>query len=88
MDLEVEYGLTPLEELEAKLDKSIGIIKKQNTIIDRTGSKLLNFTNAAKVLGIDRRTVSRAIENKEIKTTDFGGRKWIPESEIDRINLK
>lgn len=88
MDLEVEYGLTPLEELEAQLDKSIGIIKKQNKIIARTDSKLYNFTNAAKLLGVNRLTVSKAISKKEINTTDFGGRKWIPQSEIDRINLK
>ena len=88
MDLEVEYGLTPLDELEAQLDKSIGIIKKQNKIIARTDSKLYNFTNAAKLLGVNRLTVSKAISKKEINTTDFGGRKWIPQSEIDRINLK
>jgi excisionase family DNA binding protein len=88
MDLEVEYGMTPIEELEAQLDKSIGIIKKQNKIMGRTDSKLYNFTNAAKLLGVNRLTVSKAIENKEINTTDFGGRKWIPQSEIDRINLK
>ena len=28
MDLEVEYGLTPLKDLEAHLNKSISIIKK------------------------------------------------------------
>ena len=88
MDLEVEYGLTPLKDLEAQLDKSIGIIKKQNKIIARTDSKLYNFTNAAKLLGVNRLTVSKAISKKEINTTDFGGRKWIPQSEIDRINLK
>lgn len=88
MDLEVEYGLTPLKDLEAHLNKSISIIKKQNKIIARTDSKLYNFTNAAKLLGVNRLTVSKAISKKEIKTTDFGGRKWIPQSEIDRINLK
>ena len=40
MDLEVEYGLTPLKDLEAHLNKSISIIKKQNKIIARTDSKL------------------------------------------------
>lgn len=88
MDLEVEYGLTPLKDLEAHLNKSISIIKKQNKIIARTDSKLYNFTNAAKLLGVNRLTVSKAISKKEINTTDFGGRKWIPQSEIDRINLK
>jgi|TARA_R110000823_G_scaffold215475_1_gene345082 excisionase family DNA binding protein len=88
MDLEVVHELTPLEELEAQINKSVAIIKKQNAIINRTDSKLYNFSNAAKLLGVNRLTVSKAISKKEINTTDFGGRKWIPQSEIDRINLK
>lgn len=88
MDLEVEYGMTPIQEFEAKMDKSIDEIKRLKKIIHRNDSKLYNYTNAARVLGVTRVTVSKAIENKEIKTTDFGGRKWIPQSEIDRINLK
>jgi|TARA_R110002111_G_scaffold139630_1_gene205382 excisionase family DNA binding protein len=88
MNLEVVHELTPLEELEAQIDKSVAIIKKQNAIINRTDSKLYNFSNAAKLLGVNRLTVSKAISKKEINTTDFGGRKWIPQSEIDRINLK
>ena len=64
MNLEVVHELTPLEELEAQIDKSVAIIKKQNAIINRTDSKLYNFSNAAKLLGV------------------------IPQSEIDRINLK
>ena len=88
MNLEVVHELTPLEELEAQINKSVAIIKKQNAIINRTDSKLYNFSNAAKLLGVNRLTVSKAISKKEINTTDFGGRKWIPQSEIDRINLK
>ena len=71
MDFEVEHGLTPIEEFEAKIDKSIDEIKRLNKIINRTDSKLYNYTNAAKLLGVNRFTVSKAISKKEINTTAF-----------------
>lgn len=44
-----------------------------------------SITKAAKVLGLDRGTVVRAIEKGQIKTVEIGARRLIPQKEIERL---
>lgn len=44
-----------------------------------------SITKAAKVLGLDRGTVNRAVKQGQIKTVEIGKRKLIPQKEIERL---
>lgn len=84
-ELEKNYGMTPLSELEKKFDLLINQIEKQNKVIN-SNRKLYKISQATKILGLCTTTIHKLIKHKEIKTTSLGGRSYIPQSELDRLN--
>jgi len=84
-ELEKHYGMTPLSELERKFDQLINSIEKQNRVIN-SNRKLYKISQATKILGLSTTTIHKLIKHKEIKTTSLGGRSYIPQSELDRLN--
>jgi len=44
-----------------------------------------SIAKAARVLGLDRQTVIKAIEKGQIGAIELGSRKWIPKKEIERL---
>ena len=84
-ELEKHYGMTPLSELERKFDRLINSIEKQNRVIN-SNRKLYKISQATKILGLSTSTIHKLIRNEEINTTSLGGRSYIPQSELDRLN--
>jgi len=84
-ELEEHYGMTPLSELERKFDRLINSIEKQNRVIN-SNRKLYKISQATKILGLSTSTINKLIRHQEIKTTSLGGRNYIPQSELDRLN--
>jgi len=84
-ELENKYGMTPLAELERKFDQLIFSIEKQNKVIN-SNRKLYKISEATKLLGLSTSTIHKLIRHEEIKTTSLGGRNYIPQSELDRLN--
>lgn len=46
-----------------------------------------SVAKAARVLGLDRQTVIKAIERGQIGAIELGSRKLIPKKEIERVTL-
>ena len=46
---------------------------------------LVNITKAAKLLGVDRKTVYRWLLSGDLRATKMGGRTWIAGAEIERV---
>lgn len=84
-ELENKYGRTPFAELERKFDQLIFSIEKQNKVIN-SNRKLHKISEATKILGLSTSTIHKLIRHKEIHTTSLGGRNYIPQSELDRLN--
>jgi len=46
---------------------------------------LYSVPKAAKELGLDRQTVIKAIEKRQIRAVEIGSRKLIPKREVERL---
>lgn len=87
-ELEKEFGLTPINEFEARLDQHVEKIQQETLNIHNYtpgNDKLYNIKQAAERLGLSRTVIKRAVMDGEIKTTKLGKRLYIPFSEIKRM---
>jgi len=84
-ELEKEFNLTPIDVLEAKLDKHIENIKRLNTQINPS-NKLYNLSEASKILGFSRQALRSIIDNGELRIKTLNNRPYVPHSEIERLN--
>tara|TARA_R110000803_G_scaffold184134_4_gene246454 strand:- start:279 stop:572 length:294 start_codon:yes stop_codon:yes gene_type:complete len=85
--LEKEFGMTPIDVLSTKLDNHILEIKKQNKIILSQNRKIYNVAQVTKILGLSRVTMDKYINEGHIKYTTINNIKYIPNSEINRLNF-
>lgn len=84
-ELEKKHNLTPIDVLEAKLDKHIQNIKKLNAQINPNNT-LYNLSEASKILGFSRQALRTIINNGELRIKTLNNRPYVPHSEIERLN--
>jgi|TARA_B110000114_G_C14834143_1_gene293919 hypothetical protein len=85
--LEKEFGMTSISTLEKKFDNHIAEIKRQNKIMNGKSRKLYNVAQTSKTLGLSRLTVEKYMKDGHIKFIELDNRKYIPNSEINRLNF-
>tara|TARA_R110002050_G_scaffold69412_1_gene150067 strand:+ start:492 stop:785 length:294 start_codon:yes stop_codon:yes gene_type:complete len=85
--LEREFGMTPIDVLSTKLENYTTEVKRQSKIILSQNRKIYNVAQVAKILGLSRITIEKYIKDGHIKSIEIDNRKYIPNSEINRLNF-
>jgi len=49
---------------------------------------LVNFTEAAKILGISRATIYNLIKRQQLHPVEFGSNRYLLRKEVERLNEK